>query len=329
MNLPFVSICTPTFNRRPFIPYLIKCIQHQTYPLDKIEWVIVDDGTDCIEDLIQGLSWVKYFYYANQHMTMGYKRNLIHSKCTGDILINMDDDDYYPISRISHAVDELLKNPTFLIAGSSQMHIYYGEDKVIYSAGPYKFNHATAATFAFKRKLLEYTKYDNESLFAEEPIFLKNYSIPLLQLNSLKTILVISHTHSSCNKQELRDNLEQCMMIKTDIKIADIIPESDNMLSFYASEISQILTEYTDGDLKNKPAIYEALQERNNKRMLSTDNSSINNSSINNSSINNSNHNNNTKYEQITCEYEKKLSDKNIIISKLMIRIKELEEKLK
>ena len=23
-NLPFVSVCTPTFNRRPFIPYMIK-----------------------------------------------------------------------------------------------------------------------------------------------------------------------------------------------------------------------------------------------------------------------------------------------------------------
>ena len=24
-ELPFVSVCTPTFNRRPFIPYIIKC----------------------------------------------------------------------------------------------------------------------------------------------------------------------------------------------------------------------------------------------------------------------------------------------------------------
>ena len=25
---PFVSICTPTFNRRPFIPVIIKCFEN-------------------------------------------------------------------------------------------------------------------------------------------------------------------------------------------------------------------------------------------------------------------------------------------------------------
>ena len=29
---PFVSICTPTYNRRQFIPQLIECYKRQTYP---------------------------------------------------------------------------------------------------------------------------------------------------------------------------------------------------------------------------------------------------------------------------------------------------------
>jgi len=28
-SMPFVSVCTPTFNRRPFIMSMIKCFQHQ------------------------------------------------------------------------------------------------------------------------------------------------------------------------------------------------------------------------------------------------------------------------------------------------------------
>ena len=59
--LPLVSICTPTFNRRPFIPYIIKCVEHQLYPKDKIEWIIIDDGTDKIEDLVKNIPYVKYF----------------------------------------------------------------------------------------------------------------------------------------------------------------------------------------------------------------------------------------------------------------------------
>ena len=58
---PFVSICTPTFNRRPFIPIIIKCFENQTYPKDKMEWIIVDDGTDKIEDLVAHIPQVKYF----------------------------------------------------------------------------------------------------------------------------------------------------------------------------------------------------------------------------------------------------------------------------
>ena len=40
-DLPFVSVCTPTFNRRPFWEYTIKCFNHQDYPKDKMEWIII------------------------------------------------------------------------------------------------------------------------------------------------------------------------------------------------------------------------------------------------------------------------------------------------
>ena len=57
---PFVSVCTPTFNRRPFIPAMMKCFNHQTYPKHRMEWIIIDDGTDKIGDLVQHIPQVKY-----------------------------------------------------------------------------------------------------------------------------------------------------------------------------------------------------------------------------------------------------------------------------
>jgi glycosyltransferase involved in cell wall biosynthesis len=84
----------------------------------------------------------------------------MHSKCSGEIIIYMDDDDYYPPERVSHAVESLVKHPEYLIAGSSEMHIYFDTHKKIYQFGPYAENHSTAATFAFRRKLLKKTKYD-------------------------------------------------------------------------------------------------------------------------------------------------------------------------
>ena len=55
-----ISVCTVTFNRRPFIPSMIQCFQHQDYQGD-VEWIIVDDGTDPIGDLVQHLPQVRYF----------------------------------------------------------------------------------------------------------------------------------------------------------------------------------------------------------------------------------------------------------------------------
>ena len=70
LGYPNVSICTPTFNRRPFFEGLIRCIKAQDYPHYKIEWIIVDDGTDCVRDIFEdenfiesmGSIKIRYFY---------------------------------------------------------------------------------------------------------------------------------------------------------------------------------------------------------------------------------------------------------------------------
>ena len=50
---PFVSVCTPTYNRGRFIPFLIKCFESQTYPKSLMEWVIIDDGEESVEELFK------------------------------------------------------------------------------------------------------------------------------------------------------------------------------------------------------------------------------------------------------------------------------------
>ena len=67
-----MSVCTPTFNRRPFIHNMFECFRNQTYPKSRIEWIIIDDGTDKIEDLIEtsNIPQIKYFKYDTK-MTLG------------------------------------------------------------------------------------------------------------------------------------------------------------------------------------------------------------------------------------------------------------------
>lgn len=250
---PLVTLCTPTFNRRPFIPIMIKCFEHQTYPKDKIEWIIVDDGTDKIEELVKHIPQVKYLKY-DEKLTIGQKRNICNDAAKGDIIVYMDDDDYYPPERISHAVEMLRLNPKAMCAGSSIMHIYFKHINKMYQFGPYAAKHATAATFAFRRELLKETRFDETSSLAEEKKFLKDYTIPFVQLDSTKTILVFSHSHNSFDKKELLKQMPNPSIHDTTVLPSDIVKEPE-ILQFFMEDIDKLLELYDAGKPENKPDV--------------------------------------------------------------------------
>jgi glycosyltransferase involved in cell wall biosynthesis len=249
---PLVSICTPTFNRRPFIKTLIKCFEHQTYPKDKMEWIIIDDGTDKIEDLVKDIPQVKYYKYDEQ-MVLGKKRNIMHEKCKGDIIVYMDDDDYYPPERVSHSVEMLLTHPKALCAGTSEIYIYFKHIKQMYQFGPYGPNHATAGTFAFKKELLNDNSYDDNAALAEEKHFLKNYTVPFVQLEPKKTILVFSHIHNTFDKKTLLDNPHPDYCKPSDKKVEDFV-KTEELKDFFMN-IDHELEKYDFGKPINKPEV--------------------------------------------------------------------------
>ncbi len=312
---PFVSICTPTFNRRPFIPYAIKCFLGQDYPQDKMEWIIIDDGTDPVQDLFATITNVKYFYIKDK-MNLGKKRNFMHTKCSGDIIIYMDDDDYYPPQRVSHAVDTLLKNSNYLIAGSSEMYVYFDSKKSVYKCGPYGQYHSTAATFAFKKELLNETMFQDNDTFSEEAKFLKGYTIPLIQLDPLKTILVFSHKHNSLNKEKILDKPEQFKVQLSNYSVKDFINNCELEL-FYKYEMNDLLVNYEPGNPKYKPQILEDIKKAEEKReakLKEIETQQMLYNLINSSKNNSSN---------ITA-LEKQIADKTILINELLIKVKAL-----
>ena len=269
-ELPFVSICTPTYNRRPFFPLAINCFNHQTYPKEKMEWNIIDDGIDKIGDLVSHIPQVNYKELPEK-IALGKKRNMLHEMCKGEIIIYMDDDDYYPPERVQHAVDMLLKNPQYKIAGSSIMHIYFNHDQSIFRFGPYGKYHSTAATFAFRKDLLDDTSFQNEACLAEEKLFLKGYTIPLLQLDSLKTILVFSHPHNTFDKRELLRNYENNKFItKTNLKIVNILKTEENV-DMYTTKLLETLKTYELGTMKYKSDVVaqkKRIEKERHDRMM-------------------------------------------------------------
>ena len=265
--LPFVSVCTPTFNRRPFIQYMIKCFEHQDYPKDRMEWIIVDDGTDKIGDLVSHLPQVKYFPY-DKKMLLGKKRNVMHDKSKGEILVYMDDDDYYPPDRVSHAVERLMRNPKALCAGSSEIYIYFKHIQKLYQFGPYQENHSTAGTFAFRRALLKITRYDDNAALAEEKHFLKNYTIPFVQLDPMKSILVFSHAHNTFDKRRLLEDNPNPKFTKPSDKTVDMFIKEPDFKDFYMNQIEDLLKTYEPGRPHMKPDVIKQMVQMEKARKI-------------------------------------------------------------
>ena len=296
-----VSVCTPTFNRRPFVQAMLECFNHQTYPRERMEWVIIDDGTDPIEDLVVHHPCVKYFRL-EEKVSLGKKRNMMHKRARGDIIVYMDDDDYYPPERVSHAVETLLDHKArktgIKLAGSSEMYIYFKSENrgfprhvsgrdvvsepfpseptthqshaVMVQFGPYGPNHATAATFAFWKELLSESKlkYDEHACVAEERAFLHGYTIPMAQLDPMKVILVFSHEHNTFDKRILLANLDRKdidpNMQVSPKRVSDFIKEP-GLLQFYMHDIDAALDAYAPGHPSMKPDVLQQLREKMQK----------------------------------------------------------------
>jgi hypothetical protein len=165
----------------------------------------------------------------------------------------MDDDDYYPPERVSHAVEVLQKNPSALCAGSSEMYIYFKDTNQMVQFGPYGPNHATAGTFAFRKELLNEHQYNNDACLAEEREFLKGYTVPFVQLDSTKTILVFSHRHNTFDKRTLLQDPFSHVMRLSEKTVQDFIKDA-SVVDFFMN-LDSLLVAYPAGEPEMKPDV--------------------------------------------------------------------------
>lgn len=102
------------------MPYAISYFLQQDY--EHKELVIVDDGTDPIEDLVPRDERIRYIRI-KKLMTLGEKRNFCVRESRGDLIMHWDDDDWMAPNRISYQVTELLKNQAE-VCGLQKMFYY-------------------------------------------------------------------------------------------------------------------------------------------------------------------------------------------------------------
>jgi glycosyltransferase involved in cell wall biosynthesis len=119
-DAPLVSCIMPTFNRRGFVGDAIKNFQTQDYP--NLELLIVDDGTDSIEDLVPSDPRIRYVRLQEKKI-LGDKRNLACAEARGEFICHWDDDDWYPANRVSRQM-AMFQSGSIQVCGTSRLYYF-------------------------------------------------------------------------------------------------------------------------------------------------------------------------------------------------------------
>jgi glycosyltransferase involved in cell wall biosynthesis len=93
LNTAGVSVVIPTYNRKDSLLRTLDSLSKQTYPSDRYEIIIVDDGSTDGTEKLMGISWpFRVRYYRQENAGATAARNAGARRSLGQILVFMDDD---------------------------------------------------------------------------------------------------------------------------------------------------------------------------------------------------------------------------------------------
>ena len=204
---PSVSVLTVTQqSRQPSLQILKDLLADQTYPI--YEWVLVE-GSPTKElarqnsTFLQGLATSIPVRYIETEggLPIGHLRQLANRSAQGDIRVVMDDDDYYPPTRVEHAVESLLRSKKRL-AGCSPMLMYDYQTQTLTQFPSFGPNHSVSSAMAWTRSYDG--MYDEQARHAEESSFTRGFRAPMVQLDPAHTIIQSSHTQNTYSKKRFK-----------------------------------------------------------------------------------------------------------------------------
>ncbi len=144
-DLPFVSVIIPTFNRERVLEKCLRALVGQTYPLDRYEVIVVDDGsTDGTRDMVERVSAAcraergssPLVYRHREHTGSSAARNEGIRAARGELVVFLDSDMVVKPDFIAAHVAEHLGAPD---RSRGDRLIVHG--RVIYTTNP---EHPTA-----------------------------------------------------------------------------------------------------------------------------------------------------------------------------------------
>ena len=202
-NLPNVSIVCVTKNRRVFMPILKYSYMIQSYPEDKLELIIVDDGEDSIEDTLFGVPNVVYVRL-DEAKTIGEKRNIGVSRAMYDVITFMDDDDVYPNNSVLQRVAMMMKAPSKECAFCTTIPCYdISRYSSFMNVPPFQLEmseRVSEATLIFTKKFWEERKF-SEIQIAEGDAFIRGREQMCRELSPQEVIVSLVHPLNTSSRK--------------------------------------------------------------------------------------------------------------------------------
>jgi glycosyltransferase involved in cell wall biosynthesis len=111
MSAPTITVVVITYNYGRFIEKAIDSVLAQEFPQERVEIVVVDDGStdDTRERVSKYGSRVQYFYKANGGQASAL--NLGIAKASGEIITFLDADDWFLPGRLARVVEAFRGDP--------------------------------------------------------------------------------------------------------------------------------------------------------------------------------------------------------------------------
>ena len=198
-DLPCVSVVTPTYNRRDYFYLAIENFQSQSYPKEKLEWLIIDDGEDSIEDLIPDDKRITYIRL-DKKLILGEKRNLLVKKAKHKYIVHMDDDDIHFPNSVENRMRFLLAKKKCRCIGS--------QDMVMYFVKLYQFRYLSCpavhqiheGTMAYHKKYWRLAGFKNTKACGEGADFLFNNENLTAHFPCSRIMIMLAHSQNTFNK---------------------------------------------------------------------------------------------------------------------------------
>src|SRR5438093_5519443 len=148
LDLPLVSILTPTYNQAMYLGECMDSVHEQTYT--GWEQSVVDDGsTDSTQDLLSRRSDSRLMYFRVRHRGLeglAETYNLALRRASGELIAILEGDDCWPRDKLEYQVKSFERKNVILT---------WGQGLVIDSAGSVIGGHAGvvgAETTSFGRR---------------------------------------------------------------------------------------------------------------------------------------------------------------------------------